>query len=144
MTTPTTDTDRLAEIRANAEHQLMLDRSIDTIAARDHAAAVDDRAFLLSLVDSLQERLDTTEGQLAEIRENQLGIARGFHHDAEAQIKKACGDWRDPVVRRAEGTAHGAVTALQVLLVTLGEVEYEEEAEAAWALVERKGEEGSR
>jgi len=59
MTAPTTDTDRLAEIRANAEHQLMLDRSIDTIAARDHAAAVDDRAFLLSLVDSLQERLDT-------------------------------------------------------------------------------------
>jgi hypothetical protein len=50
----------------------MVDRSLDTIAARDHAAAVDDRAELLSIVDRLQGRLDTAEGQLATAREEAI------------------------------------------------------------------------
>lgn len=77
--------------------------------------------------------------KLAEIRENQLGLARGFLHDAAAQRKRSGGDWHDHTVLRAEGAAHGAVTALQVLLVLTGEVEYDEEADAVWDLVARTG-----
>lgn len=94
------------------------------------------------LLAQLQERLDTAEGRLAEIRENQIGLARGFLHDAEAQharnqhSDKAPG--HDATAVRAAGTAHGAISALQVLLVETGEVEYDEEADAVWELVQRK------
>jgi hypothetical protein len=90
------------------------------------------------LLAQLQGRLDTAEGQLAAVRENQLGLARGFLHDAAAQRQRSGGDWRDPTLKRAEGTTHGAVSALQVLLVLTGEVEYDEEADAVWDLVSRK------
>jgi hypothetical protein len=85
------DTDRLAEIRRRDEHQLMVDRSLDTIAARDHAAAVDDRAELLSIVDRLQGRLDTAEGQLAKAREEAIAD-RGKAEDLGARLKQFLAD----------------------------------------------------
>jgi hypothetical protein len=90
--------------------------------------------------ERLQGRLDTAEGQLAKVRENQLGLARGFLHDAAAQRQRSGGDWNDHTTTKAEGRTHGAITALQVLLVETGEVEYDEEADAVWDLVSRKDE----
>ena len=72
---------------------------------------------------------------LAEVRKNQLGMARGFAHDAEAQHGRS-----ESISARAEGAAWGAVTQLQMLLMELGEVEFDEAAECTWDIVQKRGE----
>jgi len=76
MTTPTTDTDRLAEIRGrladlNAKIKLRAENAergivtpLGTAADRLHQYAPTDLEFLLAENARLQERLDTAEGQV--------------------------------------------------------------------------------
>lgn len=79
---------------------------------------------------------------LAEVRKNQLGMARGFAHDAEAQRKRFADASLDPahIAPHSEGAAWGAVAVLQMLLMELGEVEFDEAAECTWDIVLKRGE----
>lgn len=128
------DTDRLAEALDCVEEALTAPWEPAFVHGTTGSEALQQ---VRAEVASLQARLTAAEGQLAKIREHQIGLARGFLHDAEEQRKRAK-RLDDRNLTHAEGTAHGAITALQVLLVETGEVEYDEEADAVWDLVARK------
>lgn len=82
-----------------------------------------------------------TAQALAEVRKNQIGMARGFIHNAETERRRAGQfQWsKHHSAAAAEGWAHGAVQTLQMLLMALGEVEYDEAAETTYEIVTSEG-----
>jgi hypothetical protein len=94
------------------------------------ARTLDSMAGAEAELDRLRAENTALAGKLAKVRENQLGMARGFAHDAEAQSERP-----EFISKRAEGAAWGAVAQLQLLLMELGEVEYDEAAETTWEIV---------
>lgn len=60
-------------IRSRVDHQLKLDRSVNTLAARNLAEAVDDRAYLLRRHDLLADAYEHAKEQKAKYEQRVIG-----------------------------------------------------------------------
>lgn len=127
--TDQTTTGRAAEIRAR------YNQTADPVLGAFSHWDRDDIAVLLGRIADL-------EGQLAQVRENQTALARAYAaaSTAEAQRAGKYHQWtKSHSAAHAQGEARGAMSAVQFLLMELGEVEYDEAAETTWDIVTGEG-----
>jgi hypothetical protein len=83
---------------------------------------------------------------LAEVRENQIALAHAYQHSAQREEGRVDRSKWTPAhsLAYAQGEARGAVNAFQLLLMELGEVEFDEAAECTWDIVQNWPAGGSR
>lgn len=89
-------------------------------------------------IEYLLERLDTAEERLATARKYQLAAVVSWYvawqRDADRVSRRP--SIADTIANHSEGRFRGALAAFQDLLIALGEIEGDEECEAAWQVVE--------
>ena len=83
---------------------------------------------------------------LAEVRKNQIALAHAYQHTAKREEGRVDEFQWTPShsLAYAQGEARGAVNAFQILLMQLGEVEFDEAAECTWDIVSNWRTGGSR
>ena len=103
-----------------------------TVQHTDPATAEDRKATIAA--ESLLSELEAAQARLVKVRSEQIALARALYERSAGSALRTIRD-------RFDGMAAGAGLSLQVLLVALGEVEYDEGAEPTWDVV--MGEEGT-